>query len=500
MLLTLERDPTVEKLDLKKIAGPRQKAQEAPIDRQTSARNLLKLALAMHLYHEKHSCFPPATLADKDGKPLLSWRVALLPYLDEENLYNEFKLDEPWDSKHNKELLAKMPPVFGVDGKETFYQVFTGPDTVFDGPKGLQRSDITNRLDNTILVVECAKTVPWTKPEDFVYDAAKPVPKVGSLFPNGFHMAPANCESVQFIPASIGEKKLRAMISRKGEPSQEEKQTKQPPPKIDAGSGPTILLDEKPASEKREDKRLKVLFPPVQTEGLSIVFPPEVRGDPMRVVPPPVQPEPFKVILPAPVQCEQAVAVKTFRETLELLEKSAQKGQPLPVKIDGRFLLGDTASADPLSKQLKKIDAVESDKDTEPVRVLVCFAGSDEDRSSLRFMTAARKDLIRTDSAPGLKPRRHRDELPPAPGTRATISLTTGALPKEELQGRRRSNQIVTPEEGIPIIQNDIELDVKHLKKAKDDRSMRKAMEGLEKSVRMLKELLSLAMPAEKKP
>src|SRR5438093_7201056 len=80
--------------------------------RQTSVNNLKQLALAMHNYHDTYGHLPPAALKNKKGKPLLSWRVALLPFVEEDKLYKEFRLDEPWDSAHNKKLLAKMPKLF----------------------------------------------------------------------------------------------------------------------------------------------------------------------------------------------------------------------------------------------------------------------------------------------------------------------------------------------------------------------------------------------------
>jgi hypothetical protein len=100
---------------------------------------LLQLGLAMHSYSAMHGHLPPAAIYDKDDKPLLSWRVLLLPYLEQNTLYKEFHLNEPWDSEHNKQLLTKMPKLFaGPDEKalaahETHYQVFVGKGTAFEG-------------------------------------------------------------------------------------------------------------------------------------------------------------------------------------------------------------------------------------------------------------------------------------------------------------------------------------------------------------------------------
>ena len=79
--------------------------------RAQSMNNLKQFALAMHNYHDTNGKFPAASSFDKDGKPLLSWRVHVLPYLEQAELYKQFHLDEPWDSEHNKKLIEKMPNV-----------------------------------------------------------------------------------------------------------------------------------------------------------------------------------------------------------------------------------------------------------------------------------------------------------------------------------------------------------------------------------------------------
>jgi hypothetical protein len=199
---------------------------------QQSANNLKQIALAFHNYHDTFSTFPPAAIYSKDGKPLLSWRVAILPYLEQEGLYRQFKLDEPWDSAHNQRLLDRMPPVYaapvpgaggplaGPAAKKatptgTYYQGFVGEGAVFEGKEGLRITDITDGTSNTLLVVEAGEPVPWTKPEDLPFDAKKPVPKLGGLFPEVFYAA--FCDGfVRPIKKTIDEQTLRAMITRNG--------------------------------------------------------------------------------------------------------------------------------------------------------------------------------------------------------------------------------------------------------------------------------------------
>jgi hypothetical protein len=188
--------------------------------RAQSVNNLKQLAIAMHNYHDKNGHLPPNAIYDKNGKPLLSWRVLLLPYLAENKLYDEFHLDEPWNSEHNKKLLARMPKVFTVNpdtaaSGETVYQGFAGTGALFDGKKGVPFPAITDGLSNTIMFVEAAKAVPWSKPEDLPFDAQKPLPKVGGHFPGGFNAA--LCDgSVHFISDKIDEATLRALITIAG--------------------------------------------------------------------------------------------------------------------------------------------------------------------------------------------------------------------------------------------------------------------------------------------
>jgi prepilin-type processing-associated H-X9-DG protein len=154
-------------------------------------------------------------------KPLLSWRVALLPHLGYEPLYEKFRFDEAWDSPHNKPLLAQMPEVYvpviakDVPKHTTYYQVFTGPGALFDGDSGPTLRSIRDGAANTITVVESAKPVPWTKPEDVSIDWEKPLPTLGGLFNDGFHALFAD-GSVRFLRRTLNPSVLRAAITSNG--------------------------------------------------------------------------------------------------------------------------------------------------------------------------------------------------------------------------------------------------------------------------------------------
>lgn len=159
-----------------------------------SQNNLKQIVLAFHNFESATSHFP-GDIYSKDGKPLLSWRVAILPYIEEAQLYEQFKLDEPWDSDTNKKLIAKMPKLYApirvkAKAAETYYQTFTGKGTVF-GDKGTSSklADITDGTSNTALVVEAGDPVIWTKPVDLPFDEKKPLPKLGGMFDGMFHLA-----------------------------------------------------------------------------------------------------------------------------------------------------------------------------------------------------------------------------------------------------------------------------------------------------------------------
>jgi hypothetical protein len=225
----------------KVVAGARTEAEIAQ-----SSNNLRQLALAMHIYHDIHNSLPPhavyeedkerAGAVKKEGKPLLSWRVMMLPYLERSDLFEAFKLDEPWDSPHNKQLIAKMPSVFKSPGLEleegkTCYMIPLGNDPKYRtmippiaGPRVRSGTtsfgSIIDGTSNTLMILEVPadKAVVWTKPEDWEVNVKEP--KKG-LFGarRGFLLAALGDASLQRVSEKASAENILRLLGRAdGEP------------------------------------------------------------------------------------------------------------------------------------------------------------------------------------------------------------------------------------------------------------------------------------------
>ncbi len=163
-----------------------------------SATNLKRIAEAILAYREvNNGNYPAAAIIGPNGTPLLSWRVAILPYLGESEkaLYSQFKLSEPWDSPHNKALLAKMPkayaPAVAKDGEKgkyvTHYLGFVGGGAIFErNQRGVNVRSVNDGTSNTLMIAEAVTGVPWTKPEDLAFTEQDLLPQLGGQFKEGF--------------------------------------------------------------------------------------------------------------------------------------------------------------------------------------------------------------------------------------------------------------------------------------------------------------------------
>ncbi len=199
-------------------------AAEERANRHQSVDNMKQIMIAMHNFHDAQKTFPPA-FSSQDDKPLLSWRVALLPYFEGEEakaVWAEFHLDEPWDSDHNKELVAKMPQVYQSpasklnDGR-TVYLTPRGAATAFPGQQAIAMRKIADGISNTIAVVEVddKNAVPWTKPDDWKFDPDHPKVGLGGQFSGGFHAA--SCQgSIHFVGNNVDDEVLKALFTMAG--------------------------------------------------------------------------------------------------------------------------------------------------------------------------------------------------------------------------------------------------------------------------------------------
>ncbi|HWB11974.1 MAG TPA: DUF1559 domain-containing protein [Pirellulales bacterium] len=199
-----------------------QSAREAG-RRSQSTNNLKQIGLALHNFADSYKWFPAAAGYDKQDKPLLSWRVYILPYVGEQQLYNSFHLDEPWDSEHNKTLIARMPAVFrnpdlpqAAEGK-TNYLAIVGDNRAFRPKQGTAMNEFTDGTSMTIMAVEASadRAVVWTKPDDLVPDDKDPKAGLFGLRPGAFLALFADGH-VQTVGAGTDLAILKALFTRNG--------------------------------------------------------------------------------------------------------------------------------------------------------------------------------------------------------------------------------------------------------------------------------------------
>jgi hypothetical protein len=221
MTVNLDEEATIVPIAIGMLLPAVQSARAAA-RRVSSMNNQKQMMLAMHNYLDARGAFPAQASYDKNGKPLLSWRVHILPYIDQQDLYNQFHLDEPWDSPHNRKLIDKIPPTFlspsvpyHNDGK-TVYLGVAGEGLAF-GREGRKISDFTDGTSNTVLMVEANpdQGVVWTKPQDWNFDERRPMEGLGSAQPGGFIVSMAD-GSVQFVASNVDPETWKALLTVSG--------------------------------------------------------------------------------------------------------------------------------------------------------------------------------------------------------------------------------------------------------------------------------------------
>jgi Protein of unknown function (DUF1559) len=192
------------------------------------ANNLKQIALALHNYHERFGSFPPAYIPDASGRPMHSWRVLILPFLEEEPLYDKYDFREPWNGPNNIKLLNSMPHIFACPSRPsnpanlTSYVAITGPSTMFPGATSVKFTDVTDGVSQTVMVVETANiSIPWSAPVDLdirtmslqINDPKNPA--ISSKHPGGANIVCGDGWS-RFFYDTLAPTRLRSLITIDG--------------------------------------------------------------------------------------------------------------------------------------------------------------------------------------------------------------------------------------------------------------------------------------------
>ena len=203
-------------------------AQESEASRQ----NLTRIGIAMHSHNDAMATLPQNSYGPpgKIWRPLLSWRVHLLPFLNENALYQQFQLDQPWDHPLNRRLLSQMPAIYGTpemrkkagDGK-TFYRGFSHQGAIFEKPQAqgvpppkINIATIPDGLSNTIFVIDAGEAIEWTRPDDIDWSLLKPRPALGGAYPNlPWVMVLMGDGKVATMRRDVPDQTLRLLIDRR---------------------------------------------------------------------------------------------------------------------------------------------------------------------------------------------------------------------------------------------------------------------------------------------
>ena len=204
------------------IQGAREAAR-----RVQSSNNLKQIGLGMLHYHDTTKRFPPPYVADDDGKPMHSWRVLLLPFMEHQALYEKYNMDEPWDGPNNSGLASMamsiyQSPTAENTGSTADYLVVTGPETIFDPDRQTTMADIIDGTSNTIMVVESTgSNIHWMEPRDLKFDELD----FSVNGPAGNSIRSGNAQganvlmadaSVRFLNTDVAPEILRAMLTKAG--------------------------------------------------------------------------------------------------------------------------------------------------------------------------------------------------------------------------------------------------------------------------------------------
>lgn len=217
---------------------PRPIPAERQVGRRTQCKNYLKqIGIALANYHDDYKSFPPAFVADPGGRPMHSWRVLLLPYLDQKELYRQYRFDEPWDGPNNSKLADQVSecyrcPTFVLKQQPfesdaphvkylTNYVALTGAGAAFDGSRSITLQDIKDSAKDTILIAEVRQySVNWMQPDDvsvnqLITEISQSNSDAHTVHVGGLHVLMAD-GSVRFITQNCDRATIRALCTIAG--------------------------------------------------------------------------------------------------------------------------------------------------------------------------------------------------------------------------------------------------------------------------------------------
>ena len=192
--------------------------------------NLRQIALALQNYYDAYRALPPPYIADENGQPMHSWRVLLLPFIEQQGLYQQYKFDEPWNGPNNSKLALEVawwhPFMCPADpkpsGDMTNYVLVVGKNAMFENGRSTTFADVTDGLSNTIMVVEVANSnIHWMEPRDLdfetmslIINASQNGDCISSQHTNGAHVAFGDGRIV-FLNNYLLPETLRKLIDRR---------------------------------------------------------------------------------------------------------------------------------------------------------------------------------------------------------------------------------------------------------------------------------------------
>jgi hypothetical protein len=197
---------------------PAVRVAREPARQSQCANNLKQIALALHLYHEKHGVLPPACTVDGDGKPLHSWRTLILPYLEQKHVYDSIDLSKPWDDPANKAALEAVVQTYTCPSNpcppgHTTYLGIVAPGSCLQPGQSRALDEIEGGPTLIVIEVDVAHAVHWMSPQDASEDMVLQMGGVEKLpHPGGFQAATTD-GGVKLISANTKPGELRAAIS-----------------------------------------------------------------------------------------------------------------------------------------------------------------------------------------------------------------------------------------------------------------------------------------------